>query len=249
MEETKQYKLRYQKDLQQYVESHRNVVPEIHFYLDETGNEGDKAYIGIAGVCVMNWQQYEKHAAALTQWRDQQGPEPIHFVKMGSAQIPRAMSFLRQCHDRRGGLLYVGYSLRARGSTREAIFTLIAQLVKDSMIYLREQGSLDSPRILRVFKEADPAFDNLYLERLTKYLTDLVDLECPDLLIVEPVEAIPKGRNVLLECADLVAGGMQRRALQKGSNPKDVLAEAIFNLTGFEDSTDKGAIFRMYPNI
>lgn len=248
LEETHQYRMLYQKDLQEYIEAHKNVVPEVRFYLDETGNEGDKAYVGIAGVCVINWRQYEIHEAALQQWREQQGSEPIHFSEMGWDRTPRAIALLDELQKRRGGLLFVGYALQARGSTREAIFTLFAQLVKDAMLYLRQHGSLGEPRVLRVIKEADPAFDNIYLERLTKHLTELVALECPNLLHVVPVEAVVKGRSVLLECADLIAGGMQRRALRKGSNPKDVLAEAVFNVTGFEDASEKGALFKMYPS-
>jgi hypothetical protein len=39
---------------------------------------------------------------------------------------------------------------------------------------------------------------------------------------------------------------MQRRALSKGRNPKDRLAEAVINVTGFEDSADNGAVFKYY---
>ena len=43
------------------------------------------------------------------------------------------------------------------------------------------------------------------------------------------------------------AGGMQRRALFGGNNPKDRLAEAVANVTGIDDSADSGAVFRHYP--
>ena len=49
----------FQLKLNEYLASHRDVTPEVRFYLDETGNEGDKRYTQeVAGVCVMNWQQY-----------------------------------------------------------------------------------------------------------------------------------------------------------------------------------------------
>ena len=50
-----------------------------------------------------------------------------------------------------------------------------------------------------------------------------------------------------LECADLVAGGVQRRVLFKGRNPKDRLAESIENVTGFETAADAGALFKIFP--
>ena len=74
----------------------------------------------------------------------------------------------------------------------------------------------------------------------------MVALEFPGAVTVLPVEAVTKGRTVLLECADLIAGGMQRRALYGGRNPKDVLAEAVVNVTGFEDGTEPGTIFKYH---
>jgi hypothetical protein len=87
---TAQFRLLHRRKLEEYLATHKGVVPEIRFYLDETGNEGNKAYTGVAGVCVMNWRQYEMHEAALSQWRLQQGPEPIHFVEIGSDRTARA---------------------------------------------------------------------------------------------------------------------------------------------------------------
>ena len=81
---------------------------------------------------------------------------------------------------------------------------------------------------------------------MSKQLAEAVALEFPGRLAVLPVEAVGKGRTVLLECADLIAGGMQRRARSKGRNPKDRLAEAVINVTGFEDSADNGAVFKYY---
>jgi hypothetical protein len=65
-------------------------------------------------------------------------------------------------------------------------------------------------------------------------------------VVVEDIHPETKGRDVFLECADLIAGGMQRRELAKGSKPKDRLAEAVINVTGFEDAADAGAVFKVY---
>lgn len=66
------------------------------------------------------------------------------------------------------------------------------------------------------------------------------------MVVVSPIEPVTKGKEVLLECADLVAGGVQRRVLFKGRNPKDKLAEAVVNVTGFEDAANSGALFKLY---
>ena len=51
------------------------------------------------------------------------------------------------------------------------------------------------------------------------------------------------GREVLLECADHIAWGMKRRTASGGHHAKDLLAEAVMNVTGFEDPRDTGMIF------
>ena len=123
---------------------------------------------------------------------------------------------------------------------------MFIQLVLDSLRYLQKSGCLTENRSVRVIKEADSGFDSIYLGDVTKRLEEIVALEFPGQLAVLPVEAVTKGRNVLLECADLIAGGMQRRALGKGRNPKDRVAEAVINVTGFEDGNDTGALFKYF---
>jgi hypothetical protein len=247
LEETRRAREALQAEFHEYIAAHRDSLPEVRFYLDETGNEGGKTYTGIAGVCIINWKQFEKHHAALEQWRSEQGwPETIHFSETGADKVDRAVSLLQQLRSRRSGVLFLGYSLASRGRTYEVLYSLFIQLVVDSLKYLNECRCLTENRSVRVVKEADPGFDALYLRKMTKQLADVVALEFPGQLNVLPVEAVTKGRTVFLECADLIAGGMQRRALAKGRNPKDRLAEAVINVTGFEDGADPGTIFKYH---
>jgi hypothetical protein len=247
IEETRRAREAMQREFHEYLAAHRDSLPEVRFYLDETGNEGDKAYTGIGGVCIINWKQFEKHHAALQQWRSNQGwPETIHFSETGADKVDRAVSLLRQLQSRRSGVLFLGYSLSSRGRTNNDLLSLFIQLVVDSLKHLRDCKCLTENRSVRVVKEADPGFDSFYLHKMTKELDEMVAQEFPGALTVLPVEAVTKGRTVLLECADLIAGGMQRRALFKGRNPKDRLAEAVINVTGFEDRTDPGTIFKYH---
>jgi hypothetical protein len=225
------------------------VLPEVRFYFDETGNEGDKAFVGVAGICVLNWQQYEKHHAALSQWRREQGwAETIHFAETGTEKIDRAVGLLAELQNRRAGLLFVGHSVQSRGRTHQDLVSLFIQLVIDSLHHLKRSGCLEQSRSIRIIKEADSGFDSIYLSKMHKQLSDLVAIEFPSQAVVQPIEAVIKGREVFLECADLIAGGMQRRALFKGRNPKDKLAEAVVNVTGFEDASDSGALFKSYSD-
>jgi len=247
VEDTRRAREAMQGEFHEYIAAHRDSLPEIRFYLDETGNEGHKSYTGIAGVCIINWKQFEKHSAALEQWRSKQGwPETIHFSETDADKVDRAVSLLRQLKLRRSGVLFLGYSLSSRGRTHEDLFSLFIQLVVDSLKHLRECQCLTENRSVRVIKEADSGFDSLFLRKMTKQLGEAVALEFPGQITVLPVEPVTKGRTVLLECADLIAGGMQRRALGKGRNPKDRLAEAVVNVTGFEDSADPGTIFKYH---
>jgi hypothetical protein len=238
-----------QAEFHEYLVAHHASLPEIRFYLDETGNEGNKAYTGVAGVCIMNWKQFEKHHAALELWRSRQGwPETIHFSETGAGKMDRAVSLLQQLRSRRSGILFLGHSLSARGRTQEVLFSLFIQLIVDSLKYLRDWNCLARGHGVRVIKEAEPGFDALFKDKMTKQLGEVVAMEFPGELAVLPVETVTKGREVLLECADLIAGGMQRRALGKGRNPKDRLAEAVVNVTGFEDHEEPGAVFKHYPS-
>jgi hypothetical protein len=247
VEETRRARESMQAEFHEYVAAHRDSPPEIRFYLDETGNEGGKTYCGIAGVCIINWKQFEKHHAALEQWRFKQGwPETVHFSETDADKVGRAVSLLQQLRSRRSGILFLGYSLVSRGRTHEDLVSLFIQLVLDSLKFLRDCKCLTENRSVRVIKEADPGFDSIFLHKMTKQLGEIVALEFPGQVTVLPVEAVTKGRAVLLECADLIAGGMQRRALYKGRNPKDRLAEAVINVTGFEDGADAGAIFKYH---
>jgi len=245
LDETRKVREAMQVQFHEYLAAHRQSLPEVRFYLDETG--GDFTYTGIAGLCIINWKQFEKHSAALEQWRSRQGwLETIHFCDTGDSKLDRAVSLLHQLQKRRSGLLFLGYALNSRGRTDRDQLTLFVQLVLDSLKYLRKHGCLTEPRSVRIIKEAQTGFDNVYLRQLHQQLSDAVALEFPGELSVLPVETVQKGRTVLLECADVIAGGMQRRALHKGRNPKDRLAEAVVNVTGFEDGLDSGAVFKHY---
>lgn len=247
MEDIKQYRMVYQEQLQRYLAAHRDTAPEIRFYLDETGNEGDKAYTGVGGICIANWKQYDKHAAALSLWRQNQNwPEPIHFAESGVARLDRAVSLLGQLERRRGGVLFLGYSMNSRGTPANAIYSLFVHLIIDSLRQLDSQKCITEPRMVRVIKEAEPGFDELYLPSMEKSLAELTDLEFEGRIGIEPIETMTKGHHVLLECADLIAGGMQRRALFNKQNPKDRLADAVFNVTGFADIKDEGALYRFF---
>jgi len=104
-------------------------------------------------------------------------PETIHFSETGANKVDRAVSLLQQLYTRRSGVLFLGYSLASRGRTHEDLFSLFIQLVVDSLKYLRECKCLTENRSIRVIKEADSGFDNLFLDKMTKRLGEAVALE------------------------------------------------------------------------
>jgi hypothetical protein len=248
MEDTAHNRDLFQRQLHEYLAAHRGAAREIRFYLDETGNEGDKVYVGVGGICVLNWQQYEKYHSAITKWRlDEKWPETIHFSETGADRIDRAVRLLGELSARRAGLLFLGYALNSRGQTHQDLLALFVQLVIDALHSLKNQGCLSGVCAVRVIKEADAGFDNVFLAKMNKQLGDLIGIEFPGQLVVRPIESVVKGRETFLECADLIAGGMQRRALFRGRNPKDRLAESVLNVTGFDAQPENGALFKIYP--
>lgn len=238
-----------QAEIHEYLAAHKDSAPEIRLYLDETGNEQDRAYVGIGGICVVNWKQFDIHHSAIKQWRTKEAwPEPVHFLATTAERLDRAVRLLGQLERRRGGLLFLGYAVASRGRTHQDMFSLFIQLAIDTLRALDAQACLKEPRVLRVIKEADSGFDGVYLNKLQKELAESIAIEFPGRIALAGVEAVEKGgREVMLECADLIAGGMQRRAARKGVDPKDRLSAAMFSVTGFADLQDVGALFKYYP--
>ncbi len=237
-----------QSEIYEYLAAKRNDDAEIRFYLDETGTDAQRRYTGIGGLCVIDYRQFEMQLAALSTWRLNQGwVETIHFADLTSETTPRAIALLEQLHKRRAGLLFLGYSLESRSPTHADLSALLVQLVSDALARLQEHGCLGVPKALTIFKEAEEGFDNLHLSAFKQDLAYQLAKEFPDRVFLREVLPCPKGKHVLLECADLIAAGMQRRALYGGRNPKDVLAEAVINVTGFDDPKEQGALYRVFP--
>ena len=235
-----------QLEFHRYLAEQRRNDPEIRFYLDETGADTSRLYTGVAGICVLDWRQYEMHHAALIQWRRNQGwPETLHFTDIG-ADNTRHLALLNQFAQRRAGLLFLGHAIPSRGMVNYALVDLFIQLVVDSLKRARDLNCLTRGRAVTVYKEASPGFDKFHLATVHQYLTEQIAREFPDALYVRDVYPIRKGLEPMLECADLIAGAMQRRACYGGHHPKDVLAEAVMNITGFEDAKDPGAVFNAY---
>jgi hypothetical protein len=236
-----------QMEFNQYLAAQTSDAPEIRFYLDETGNDPNKPYLGVAGICVLEWRQYEKHWASISKWRAERGwPETIRFAQTGTVLQPRATALLQQLQTRRSGLLFLGYAMSSRGRTYEAMLSLFIQLVVDALHRADDLGCLTQQRALSFVKEAEEGFDRLHLQTLRKYLEEQIAREFPRQIFVRDVQSIPKGREVFLECADLIAGAMQRRALHSANHPKDDLAETVFNVTGFEDIRTTSAIYKAH---
>lgn len=235
-----------QLEFSRYLAETREGDPETRFYLDETGNEPGKRYRGVAGICVTEWRQYAKFHAALSQWRgDQPWPQTLHFADV--QDIQNHLHLLAQLSSRRAGLIFVGYSLAAGGNPHDVILSLFTQLVMDSLDKMGAEGGLSVPKGLVVVKEADAGFDHLHLHDLESDLAKHLERRFPGRVYLHGVRTVPKGREVLLEVADLIAAGMQRRALYGGRNAKDRLAEAVMNVTGFEDTTEPGMLYRAWP--
>jgi hypothetical protein len=235
-----------QMEFHQYLSAHREGDPEIRFFLDETGNDPQDRYTGIGGICVLDWRQFEMQHAALVKWREKQGwPETLHFNKLTTDMAP-FLALLAELRKRRAGLLFVGYALPVRRNKQEMFLHITAQLLVESLKRADELGCLNVCRAVTVVKEREDGFDNLYLQELETSLHSLLAREFPGRVYLKGVTPLPKGREVLLECADIIASGMRRREVFGGAHSKDRVAEAVMNVTGFEDTRDQGAYYRYF---
>jgi hypothetical protein len=230
----------------QYFAEQGKADPEIRIYLDETGTDNQSRYLAVAGVCAADWRQYERYHAALCQWREGLGfPGTLHASEV-TDDIRLPLALLNELGKKRGGLLFVAHVMRARSMTHQELESLFVQIALDTVRSLDESRCLDQPKALLVVKEADEGFDQVYLPRMHHELAEALAVDFLGRIYLKDIQAVPKGREVMLEAADLIVHAMQRRALYGGRNPKDRLAEAVMNVTGLEDPREKGVVIRLW---
>jgi hypothetical protein len=198
-------------------------------------------------VATVDWRVFELQHAALTEWRQRRGwPETLHFADAREEDIPKYTSLLAEVQRRRAGLMFIGYALPARKGKREVLLSLFVQIVIDALHRLDDLSCLNEPKAITVVKESEEGFDQLLLPELRQTLSEQIAREFEDRVYFRDVIPRPKGREVMLEVADVIASGMRRRLTSAGLRGKDVIAEAVMNVTGFEDAGEVGALYRTF---
>jgi hypothetical protein len=233
---------------QQIIAADREGLSEIRFYLDETA--GSHRFNGIGGVCAMNWNQYSKYWSSIAQWRREQveWPGPIHVADINDhAGLARAMSLVHQIEQRRGGLLFLGYGVESKAMLHETRFSLFIQLVIDSLHKMDAADCLGERRSVVLIKEEESGFDRLFLEKLHAQLERQLFDVFPHRVYLQEIRPQPKGSDVLLECADVLAASMTRWHLHGGFAFKDDLSRAVFRVTGLPEPKDGGVVFKIHP--
>lgn len=230
----------------EYFAEQRKGDPEIRLYLDETGTDNKSGYLAVAGICAADWRQYGRYHAALSQWREGLNyPGTMHAADVTSDIRPQ-LALLSQLRRRRGGLLFVAHVMLARAVTHRELELLFVQIALDTVRALDDSHCLGEPKALTIFKEADEGFDGVFLRPMRNELAEALAADFRGRVYLKDVQALPKGREVLLEAADQIVHGLQRRALHKGRNPKDRLGEAVMNVTGLEDPRAKGIVYKLW---
>ena len=72
------------------------------------------------------------------------------------------------------------------------------------------------------------------LDRLEELLAQQIVHRFPDRAYLRKVESVPKGTDVLMECADLIASAVRRRVLYDTTHAKDLVSAAVMKETGLE---------------
>lgn len=238
-----------QQEIVQYVVAQKHGAPEVRFYMDETGNNSKDPYVGVGGVCVVDWRLFELEHAALRSRRESLGPATLHCGDMGNSEseLERHLALLAEVRRRRAGLLFMAHCTRVRVPKREILLSLFVQLVVDGLRHLEGLGCLTEARVVTLVKESEPGMDSLHLTDLQQSIQHAAARAFGDRVYVNPVLPVTKGREVMLECADQIAWGVFRRATSGGRFCKDKLAETVMNVTGLEDPEDSGAVFKYHP--
>lgn len=107
-------------------------------------------------------------------------------------------------------------------------------------------GAFASPALFASSKEQDIGFDRAKLDRLEELLARQIVHRFPDRAYLQAVESVPKGSDVLLECADLIASAVRRRGLYDTRHAKDLVSAAVMKETGLEFHPNSGAVFKIH---
>ena len=236
-----------QMQFYQYLAEQSSENAECCFYIDETGSEPQGRFVGIGGICILDVRAFSMRHSALRHWRVEQGwVETLHFSAADSKAESRFIALLAELRRHRAGLLFLGYAALCRGNRDSVLASLIVQLVGDALARADKLGCLGGPRSVRVIKEAADGFDALHLDAIKSDLADHLAHRFPQRVHLAGVQPLPKGREVLLECADVIAASMKRRWESGSSIHKDRIAEAVMNVTGFEDERTNAAIYKVH---
>lgn len=220
--------------------------PEIRFYLDESGNESNSEFVSVGGVCIIDWRQYEKYHAALTQWRANCGRlHPFHFMTLGDSEESVYMKWLDQLQKYRGGLLFCGYALQAQRGANLHLRYIYLHLIMDSLHRLEKAGCLNEPRRLVIEKESETGFDRFELPTLNAELSQLVHAKFDQRIKFESVKSSPKGSDVMLEYADVIASSIVRRLKHPNSHAKSRVSDAVLRVTGLNQDGEQ-AVFQLF---
>jgi hypothetical protein len=244
---TKAQRQENQRDFLQYLSYQRDSDPELRFYLDETGSHGGE-FVGVGGICIIDWGTFEPHFAAMQAWRKDQGwPHALHFADLRDEDADKYISLLRQVLGRKAVVLFVAHGLPERAVKHESLFLLFVHLVLDSLEMVARLGCLQQPRAVRVIKEQDTGFDRVKLDRLEELLAQQIVHEFPGRAYLRKVESVAKGSDVLIECADVIASAVRRRLLYDTTHAKDLVSATVMKETGLESfGSNSGAVFKIH---
>lgn len=220
---------------------------EIRIYLDETRGEPNSRYVGVAGVCIIDWRQYGPSYMALRKWRADTGwTETLHASTQASHSVDRHLALLAELRRRRAGLVFVGHDVAARSTSSHIMVDLFVQMVMGCLETMSRENCLGRERAVVLIKEAEDGFDRAYGGMLEESLRQQIAYEYPHIAYLKRVDTLRKGQDVFLEIADMIAFGMQRRAMYKGWSNADKLADAVANVTGFENSDQIGVVYKSW---
>lgn len=243
---TKAQRQENQREFLEYLSYRREGDPEVRFYLDETGSHGGE-FVGVGGLCIIDWPTFEPHHSAMQRWRQEQGwDEMFHFADLRDDDMGKYIALLRQLLARKASLLFVAHVLPARAVKHETLFNLFIHLVLDSLDKVARLGCLQQPRAVRVIKEQDSGFDLKKLGRLDELLAQQIVHDFPERAYLRSLDSVPKGSDVLLECADLIASAVRRRLLYDTNQAKDAVSAAVMKETGLDYAPNAGTVFKVH---
>ncbi|MHB1681200.1 MAG: DUF3800 domain-containing protein [Bacilli bacterium] len=214
-------------------------VPVTNVYCDETGKQSK--LIGVGGLWFAEAHSAAKLWHLLTKWKKEEGikASEFHFTAVSRGLMPYAKQFFEQALTLSGGFGLKAVFVERAGlvhSVDDTVRELHYQLVYRGLDHDRSTARSLFPRVVNVFKDADPGYDSLHLQRLRDDLIVSLDRRYGSDVTLDHLTATESSSSFAVQLADIFMASLnralERRYTDAEPHFRDELADFVLERLG-----------------